>query len=417
MAIYLLKVIKLYGNETDQNNAFVKKIKGNRQKLMSFLMSRVDKQSKEFAELCELKYTIKVVRVPFRENHITELSKALSHDQQMRAKFHLQKLYTQMTFEQIIQNMSFSSRASLKRLLKFADQTECLQRLSELKKELGRSYVLEELSISELINLVVLNPDEMESLVFEKKQQQRKEKAAKAIETAFAHLKPIERLVNYNNESDVKSMLASQFSDGPVLDVTKLYRLMDEQEIKDLGQITSKLILQNYPDQINHDVSPDPAVLVDFIQSGVQINVLVFLNKQSVGSGAVDSLGVYFPVHLYATDALLTMAAEIKRAISDANILSFTFAFDTGKQAKASLICMLHYINKLELAYELLLKGENIDSVYGFVSRDVLVSLMCSDEDEKTQEAMEYINEQFWESIDKMDIDIDVVRDEIMIEI
>jgi hypothetical protein len=39
----------------------------------------------------------------------------------MRAKFHLQKLYTQMTFEQIIQNMSFSSRASLKRLLKFAD--------------------------------------------------------------------------------------------------------------------------------------------------------------------------------------------------------------------------------------------------------------------------------------------------------
>jgi hypothetical protein len=98
-------------------------------------------------------------------------------------------------------------------------------------------------------------------------------------------------------------------------------------------------------------------------------------------------------VHLYATDALLTMAAEIKRAISDANILSFTFAFDTGKQAKASLICMLHYINKLELAYELLLKGENIDSVYGFVSRDVLVSLMCSDEDEKTQEAMEYINE------------------------
>jgi len=36
---------------------------------------------------------------------------------------------------------------------------------------LGRAYVLEELSISELINLVVLNPDEMESLVFEKKEQ------------------------------------------------------------------------------------------------------------------------------------------------------------------------------------------------------------------------------------------------------
>ena len=67
--------------------------------------------------------------------------------------------------------MSFSSRASLKRLLKFADQTEPLQRLSELKMAFGRAYVLEELSISELINLVVLNPDEMESLVFEKKEQ------------------------------------------------------------------------------------------------------------------------------------------------------------------------------------------------------------------------------------------------------
>jgi len=125
----------------------------------------------------------------------------------------------------------------------------------------------------------------------------------------------------------------------------------------------------------------------------------VFLKKQSVGSGAVDSLGVYFPVHLFATDALLTLAAEVKRVVSDANVLSMGFVFDTGHQAKASLICLVHYINKLELTYDLLLKGEPIDKVYSFVNRDVIMSLMGADEDEKTQEAMEYINDQFQESI------------------
>ena len=34
---------------------------------------------------------------------------------------------------------------------------------------LGRDYVMEELSISELVNLIVLNPQEMENLIETKK--------------------------------------------------------------------------------------------------------------------------------------------------------------------------------------------------------------------------------------------------------
>ena len=92
------------------------------------------------------------------------------------------------------------------------------------------------------------------------------------------------------------------------------------------------------------------------------------------------------------------MAAEIKRTVSDINVLSLGFVFDTSSgPAKASLICLLHYINKLETTYNLLKNGDPISDiskvVYRLVSRDSLESLMTSDEEPITKESLQYIND------------------------
>jgi len=69
-----------------------------------------------------------------------------------------------MNFEEILEKLNFASKSSFKRLLKFAERTDCLDRYSELKDAMGRTYIRDELSMSDLVNLM-LQPDQLEELI------------------------------------------------------------------------------------------------------------------------------------------------------------------------------------------------------------------------------------------------------------
>jgi hypothetical protein len=110
---------------------------------------------------------------------------------------------------------------------------------------------------------------------------------------------------------------------------------MNKHEISFLGSLASKVILETYKLQLKTEISPTVYFLVGLIEQNpsLDLNILVFLKQPQnleTLSQTYDhaELGVLFPIHMYATDDWLTLAAELKRVVNDTNILSLVYTFD-----------------------------------------------------------------------------------------